>query len=102
MCCVNGAVCVLYVSSVFFFKLQTAYEMRISDWSSDVCSSDLLGRAPSASYRIMSDREATVADAGGAWTDDWCAATHDRPSATMVERIWQHDLSCPVCGKSGR
>src|SRR3546814_9275264 len=27
----------------FFFKHKTAYEMRISDWSSDVCSSDLLG-----------------------------------------------------------
>src|SRR3546814_1740288 len=27
---------------VFFFKLKTAYEMRISDWSSDVCSSDLM------------------------------------------------------------
>src|SRR3546814_8266807 len=26
----------------FFFKLKTAYEMRISDWSSDVCSSDLV------------------------------------------------------------
>src|SRR3546814_2959059 len=29
---------------VFFFKQKTAYEMRISDWSSDVCSSDLLAR----------------------------------------------------------
>src|SRR3546814_6921761 len=28
----------------FFFKQKTAYEMRISDWSSDVCSSDLLRR----------------------------------------------------------
>src|SRR3546814_17699445 len=28
-----------------FFKQKTAYEMRISDWSSDVCSSDLAGRA---------------------------------------------------------
>src|SRR3546814_13964879 len=28
-------------SFVFFFKQKTAYEMRISDWSSDVCSSDL-------------------------------------------------------------
>src|SRR3546814_7559625 len=28
--------------SYFFFKQKTAYEMRISDWSSDVCSSDLL------------------------------------------------------------
>src|SRR3546814_8339093 len=31
----------LYNDSVFFFKQKTAYEMRISDWSSDVCSSDL-------------------------------------------------------------
>src|SRR3546814_9735553 len=30
-------------SSFFFFKQKTAYELRISDWSSDVCSSDLLG-----------------------------------------------------------
>src|SRR3546814_2209513 len=29
---------------IFFFKQKTAYEMRISDWSSDVCSSDLLGK----------------------------------------------------------
>src|SRR3546814_6928897 len=34
---------VLYVGFFFFFfKQKTAYEMRISDWSSDVCSSDLL------------------------------------------------------------
>src|SRR3546814_3108169 len=31
------------LSVFFFFKQKTAYEMRISDWSSDVCSSDLLG-----------------------------------------------------------
>src|SRR3546814_8526990 len=30
----------------FCFKQKTAYEMRISDWSSDVCSSDLFQRAP--------------------------------------------------------
>src|SRR3546814_20753812 len=32
----------LIVWFFFFFKQKTAYEMRISDWSSDVCSSDLL------------------------------------------------------------
>src|SRR3546814_5447474 len=33
----------LYIFSwFFFFKQKTAYEMRISDWSSDVCSSDLI------------------------------------------------------------
>src|SRR3546814_5062872 len=32
---------VIFLSYFFFFKQKTAYEMRISDWSSDVCSSDL-------------------------------------------------------------
>src|SRR3546814_8294645 len=32
-----------FVCFVFFFKQKTAYEMRISDWSLDVCSSDLFG-----------------------------------------------------------
>src|SRR3546814_5215144 len=44
----------IYLSSLFFsrflffffFKQKTAYEMRISDWSSDVCSSDLLLELP--------------------------------------------------------
>src|SRR3546814_5081128 len=31
----------MYSFDIFFFKQKTAYEMRISDWSSDVCSSDL-------------------------------------------------------------
>src|SRR3546814_4895511 len=31
----------MYCCFFFFFKQKTAYEMRISDWSSDVCSSDL-------------------------------------------------------------
>src|SRR3546814_7380240 len=34
-------ICVLVIMVFFFFKQKTAYEMRISDWSSDVCSSDL-------------------------------------------------------------
>src|SRR3546814_2355201 len=37
--------------TVCFFKQKTAYEMRISDWSSDVCSSDLL---PAAGRSTMS------------------------------------------------
>src|SRR3546814_3635924 len=34
------------VALFFFFKQKTAYEMRISDWSSDVCSSDLFASRP--------------------------------------------------------
>src|SRR3546814_5066709 len=36
--------------SFFFFKQKTAYEMRISDWSSDVCSSDLAGYAVDSAF----------------------------------------------------
>src|SRR3546814_325580 len=51
----------------FFFKQKTAYEMRISDWSSDVCSSDLLrdeGPLGLADRRLgrPSDRRASVAE----------------------------------------
>src|SRR3546814_203447 len=35
-----------FVCSFFFFNQKTAYDVRISDWSSDVCSSDLLERQP--------------------------------------------------------
>src|SRR3546814_5515543 len=42
MLCVYGlCVYVVFCIFFFFFKQKTAYEMRISDWSSDVCSSDL-------------------------------------------------------------
>src|SRR3546814_9574174 len=37
--------CVVFFVLFFFFKQKTAYGMRISDWSSDVCSSDLIVRA---------------------------------------------------------
>src|SRR3546814_2443921 len=42
---------------VFFFKQKTAYEMRISDWSSDVCSSDLgvMRRAAARPQKIAPD-----------------------------------------------
>src|SRR3546814_9248819 len=44
----------------FFFKQKTAYEMRISDWSSDVCSSDLLECA----LRGLPGRRLAARDAG--------------------------------------
>src|SRR3546814_10033764 len=46
VCCLHIFLCVVFnvlffLVFFFFFKQKTAYEMRISDWSSDVCSSDL-------------------------------------------------------------
>src|SRR3546814_4994252 len=40
----------------FFFKQKTAYEMRISDWSSDVCSSDLRVRLCIGRTEIVAER----------------------------------------------
>src|SRR3546814_20371646 len=48
----------------FFFKQKTAYEMRISDWSSDVCSSDLSpasGMPPAPSPQRLSPRRRPLA-----------------------------------------
>src|SRR3546814_20130510 len=55
----------------FFFKQKTAYEMRISNWSSDVCSSDL---------------------AGSDWTRTFCRAAPQRfaPTYTMAARRPRH------------
>src|SRR3546814_2682271 len=58
-----------YVCVVVFFKQKTAYEMRISDWSSDVCSSDLLGHQalvvdapwPVADLSLLVEDEVTIA-----------------------------------------
>src|SRR3546814_19934639 len=61
----------------FFFKQKTAYEMRISDWSSDVCSSDLRPRtqtvagggrqhAPEPGFRIALQRHGRAAGSRGA------------------------------------
>src|SRR3546814_7523014 len=40
-CCMSRVSCSSYVFCLVVFKQKTAYEMRIGDWSSDVCSSDL-------------------------------------------------------------
>src|SRR3546814_4124250 len=55
----------------FFFKQKTAYEMRISDWSSDVCSSDL-ARPFHDGDRV---RPAAKTKSRGASRDDWTAST---------------------------
>src|SRR3546814_8288978 len=62
---------------LFFFKQKTAYEMRMSDWSSDVCSSDL--RTATNEYRCRSTRLA-------ARRNRRCADRRRRGTAAVVER----------------
>src|SRR3546814_5299636 len=44
-----------FVVDFFFCKQKTAYEMRISDWSSDVCSSDLVEAGPRGEQPVQKD-----------------------------------------------
>src|SRR3546814_18489216 len=64
----------------FFFKQKTAYEMRISDWSSDVCSSDLRITKERARRRHVDDRAAValVHQRNGVLAAEENALAHDR------------------------
>src|SRR3546814_15132620 len=60
----------------FFFKQKTAYEVRISDWSSDVCSSDLLSRLY---HPALYDRDVPV---GSYWEASAPPLARDTPPLT--------------------
>lgn len=74
----------------------------IASMATDLALDHLLGRVSCSAYRIVSGREAAIVRAGGTWTEEWCAATQNRPAATMVERVWRHNPACPACGTSAR
>src|SRR3546814_283007 len=72
-------------SFVFFFKHKTAYELLISDWSSDVCSSDLLASAravASSLFVVQAPTQST--DLSG---DETRARPEQTPSPAMVETV---------------
>src|SRR3546814_4257626 len=86
---------------VLFFKQKTAYEMRISDWSSDVCSSDLrcqprrvLGAAATASaergilHEEVMRREKLLL--GAAARADIGAVRHQHPALRLVAQARRH------------
>src|SRR3546814_13131289 len=58
------------VVSFFFFKQKTAYEMRISDWSSDVCSSDLPDAGAGRGRTVAEDGADPPGAGGGARVPD--------------------------------
>src|SRR3546814_1404242 len=76
----------------FFFKQKTAYEMRISDWSSDVCSSDLL-------YRTAADRAALAATVHPLLRVRGVPGTHDpeRGLALLDRQIGRASCRERVC-----
>src|SRR3546814_21114803 len=98
----------------FFFKQKTAYEMRISDWSSDVCSSDLLGLGGSATndagagllqalgVRLL-DKQGNELPAGGAALAMLERLSLDDvdPRLHEVEFEIAVDVDNPLCGQRG-
>src|SRR3546814_4691746 len=72
---------------VFFFKQKTAYEVRISDWSSDVCSSDLANRR--CNGKLGSGRGRGGDRAGEAGVDEGIVVAEQpaEPLARRVDRV---------------
>src|SRR3546814_17391285 len=88
----------VYVLFFFFFKQKTAYEMRISDWSSDVCSSDLVNA--DVEYSLMV--EATADGTGTATIGDVTigaidATLNDGATFDYSMSAYAHDSASPAC-----
>src|SRR3546814_17054313 len=93
--------CFVYLSDmlcVFFFKQKTAYEMRISDWSSDVCSSDLsdgaFGRLRQPALHLIEIFEharARPVEIGAILEDDIDEAVTKEAVASNRPRAWHRE-----------
>src|SRR3546814_2748906 len=77
----------------FFVKQKTAYEMRISDWSSDVCSSDLTQYFPAAD-RNRTDRHALFYSVRRDLPEGYCCSGAFRSSADKIGRASCRERVC--------
>src|SRR3546814_16676134 len=79
-----------YLGFFFFFKQKTAYEMRISDWSSDVCSSDLsLYPARSPQRRRARGAQSRQSDVPGDPRAEGCGARGGRAHRCRARSVHQ-------------
>src|SRR3546814_5467792 len=91
----------VFLFCFFFFKQKTAYEVRISDWSSDVCSSDLgrrewLADAQRERLRKQRIRDPVIDEVRGVATHDPCLiAAFDR--RRDLEQIGSASCRARVC-----
>src|SRR3546814_5111900 len=83
----------------FFFKQKTADEMRISDCSSDVCSSDLSSRATAAPHRSIG-RGATTSPGTATGGSSWSDRRHRAPRSRIVAWTPSSDRKRVVAGQS--
>src|SRR3546814_10821078 len=88
-----------------FFKQNTAYELRISDWSSDVCSSDLLARAHGPGDSLADDAHTVRTHTHVVCTPEQLAAAGtpeaEPPTLTdLLERDLVSDLPAAEIGRA--
>src|SRR3546814_12437725 len=85
---------VMVASAIFFFKQKAAYDMRISDWSSDVCSSDLAAGAadPDRLVRRVEQRRVQVGARHAGQAE--CVRRSDIGHAVLDRRRRDEDLPC--------
>src|SRR3546814_9495026 len=76
-------ICFFLIVFFFFFKQKTAYEMRISDWSSDVCSSDLI---------IEGIRDEVIAENGWQWREG-CTEDEEDAGIDLNDTLARDTLS---------
>src|SRR3546814_9021433 len=108
---------VIVIIFFFFFKQKTAYEMRISDWSSDVCSSDLadeqqllpvpfaaaarrgaVGKDEAARYQPVDEDAHAIAERRGGHRRDSAAEQQQEQSGVGTER----QAACEQIGEPAR
>src|SRR3546814_6033434 len=89
----------VYLLYFFFFKQKTAYEMRISDWSSDVCSSDLIERAGGRASTAKVEAHGSYAQFAQRALDD---GDHFVVHAAAVQRRSEERRVGKECVSTGR
>src|SRR3546814_3822861 len=86
----------------FFFKQKTAYEMRISDWSSDVCSSDLIEAFKAVDHYLPA---VTFRHAKGSFSAEWIVPDEYEgldSEGRLVDRSVAERIAQKVTGKTGK
>src|SRR3546814_16424489 len=78
---------------MFFFKQKTAYEMRIIDWSSDVCSSDLDAALPNGLQGLAALGHVWIEAAIKAWIEHGRLAARESASAKKVQALEEQAIA---------
>src|SRR3546814_1142880 len=89
-------------SVIFFFKQKTAYDMRISDWSSDVCSSDLIRLAEIPLHRFQQSASRHCESRIGGLHNGWPLPSWEKNMASLSRLLLERELRAAADPRHGR